>query len=506
MVMSDESLMTWDQVISEEARALLAELLARDPVACPVPVGIYGRISQDDEHDAKGVARQIMLALKRIAAEPTWRLAVRPMVDNDISASKRKRRPEYERLATAVDDGSVAVVVVYMTGRLWRNRIERANALETWAARRIRIVATKGQDLDLSSSSGRVVAGLLGELDTYEIEQMSERHRDESDQRAQAGLPPGGRCYGYGTKRTINDDEAEIIRFLADRVLINGHGLGMLAAEMTDAGVPTVRAKTWTVPALRGILTNPALAGLRVHRGEVIGAGTWEPILSVDTHHRLVARLRHRMVPPGWSNRPRHLLSGIAVCGKCTAPLLGRAQDGRMSPTYLCPPPERGGCRGIRRVSAPIDLLVETTVVELLGTPGVIEQWVSADAAHAAEVLALSAQGDAARARAAALGVEMAGDDPSDEITKIMRRSQVDTLRAELEQIRRKQAAAAYDTAFDGLLAIEDIAAHWPTLGLPRRRAIIRALVTVEILPGRRGRGGFDPDTVRIERRTREQV
>jgi DNA invertase Pin-like site-specific DNA recombinase len=70
----------------------------------------------------------------------------------------------------------------------WPNRRERAEGIETLARNGVKIIATAGQDLDLSTSAGRVVAGVLGELDTHEVEQMSERIRDEQAQRAKAGL------------------------------------------------------------------------------------------------------------------------------------------------------------------------------------------------------------------------------------------------------------------------------------------------------------------------------
>jgi hypothetical protein len=83
---------SWEQVIQPRTRRLLAELLARDAVVCPVPVAIYARISMDRDQDARGVARQIDAAVERIYGESSWRLPAPPFVDNDRSSSRSRAR------------------------------------------------------------------------------------------------------------------------------------------------------------------------------------------------------------------------------------------------------------------------------------------------------------------------------------------------------------------------------------------------------------------------------
>ncbi|CAI7977502.1 site-specific DNA recombinase [Frankia sp. Hr75.2] len=495
---------SWEDVLDEDERALLAELLSRDPIRFPVAVVIYGRISSDPDQDAKGVARQVVLALRRIAAESRWRLAFAPFVDNDISATKGKqgkRRPQYQRMMSVVRADDAEVIVTYMTGRLWRNRIERATEMQECADHRIRIVATNGQDLDLSTSAGRVVAGLLGELDTYEVEVNSERSRDEATQRAKLGLPPGGRCYGYGKGRIINPDEADVIRDLADKVLKQDWGIRTCARYLNEKGVRPAFAQKWSGSVVRQILTNPSIAGLRYHNGDLVGKAVWEPIIDVDAHVRLVSRLRGNGQPPGWSPRHVYLLSGIATCGKCGSAVQGRAADRKNPDLYQCPTKADGGCRGVSRALAPVDALVENTVVTLLSSPGVIEEMIEADQPDAADVLSIAQKIEVMQARAAVLGREMAHDDPNNEVIRIMRRAQQEEITTELTTLRRRQAAMAHATVFDGLLDVEDIAAHWQTLSLQRRRAIIRALVTVAINPTGPGRRRFDPDAIIIARR-----
>ncbi|MBL7493139.1 recombinase family protein [Frankia sp. AgB1.9] len=500
-----DRVVSWEQVIQPRTRQLLAELLARDALLCPVPVAIYARISMDKEQDARGVARQIDAAVERIHAEPTWRLPAPPFVDNDMSASKGLPRPEYARLMAAVGRGEARVLVVKMTGRMWRNRKERAQGMEHLGKHLVRVIATGGQDLDLSTSSGRVITGILGELDTYETEQMSERLRDEAVQRAKDGLPSGARSYGYTATGEIIQDEADIIRACVDRLLDTRRDTSVraLVLELQAANVPTVRGGTWSPTTVRAILRNPALAGLRTFKGEVVAPGRWEPIISEQTHARLLARLRAASLPAGWSARSKHLLSNIATCGKCGCGLLASAGT-----KYVCPPRERGGCRGVGRNMAALDAYVETIVVDLLSTPEILAALVREDMADPLAAVQAAADVEAAQARAAALGAAMAGDDPADEVTRIMRKTQAETIRVALTAARARQAALVEATVFEGLGGVTpaEMAAHWASLALQRRRTLIRAMVTVTVLPGRRGLSTFDPTAVRVERRTRVET
>ena len=96
-------------------------------------------------------------------------------VDNDLSGLSGKRRPRYGALMAAVDAGQVDRIVTYMQSRLWRNRMERADAIERLRARRVGVVCVEGPELDLSSATGRMLARLLGEFDRHESEVKGER-------------------------------------------------------------------------------------------------------------------------------------------------------------------------------------------------------------------------------------------------------------------------------------------------------------------------------------------
>jgi DNA invertase Pin-like site-specific DNA recombinase len=74
-----------------------------------IRAALYPRISKDDRADEDGVNRQ----LERLIAEAErrgWEHVA--FIENDVSATKARPRPEYERLLAAVRAGEVQAVLV----------------------------------------------------------------------------------------------------------------------------------------------------------------------------------------------------------------------------------------------------------------------------------------------------------------------------------------------------------------------------------------------------------
>jgi DNA invertase Pin-like site-specific DNA recombinase len=92
---------------------------------------------------------------------------------------------------------------------------------------------------------------------TNESSTKSRRVKRKMLQNAEAGLPHGGyrRPFGYDDdKITVRQDEAQVIRPLAERFLA-GESLRSLATWLEEQGVKTVSGKPWRTPTVRSILS-----------------------------------------------------------------------------------------------------------------------------------------------------------------------------------------------------------------------------------------------------------
>ena len=60
-------------------------------------------------------------------------------------------------------------------------------------------------------------------------------------------------------------EHAALVRQAADRILA-GDSLYRVVRDWNEAGVPSAKGTKWATTALRQMLTNPAIAGVRTYR------------------------------------------------------------------------------------------------------------------------------------------------------------------------------------------------------------------------------------------------
>src|SRR5581483_63956 len=198
--------------------------------------------------------------------------------------------------------------------------------------------------VNIGTTTGRTMARVKGVFDIAYAEYISEKVSQKKDELAEAGLPAGGgsRPYGYEPGgMVVRESEADVIRQAADQVLA-GRSLRSLMHEFNDAGKLGATGKPWSVNQLSRMLASPRIAGLREHRGEVVGDAAWPAIIDHATHERLRATLTgpHRRRDPVVRS---YLFAGIAVCGRprCGAKLVAARNNGARA--YGCVV-DKGGC------------------------------------------------------------------------------------------------------------------------------------------------------------------
>lgn len=133
--------------------------------------GIYARISQDDG-SALGVARQI----QDFTAEAERRGWPVPEVfsDNDVSGTRSKARPQYERLLSGIEAGAIDAVIVFDIDRLTRTPSELEHFINLANLHGVAL-ASVGGEIDLATPQGRLTARIKGSVARHEGEQMSRR-------------------------------------------------------------------------------------------------------------------------------------------------------------------------------------------------------------------------------------------------------------------------------------------------------------------------------------------
>ncbi|MCP2338918.1 recombinase family protein [Actinomadura rupiterrae] len=466
---------------------------------------VYARISEDDLKLERGVARQLRDG-QQLAARLGWKVVLERS-DNDVSALKGKPRPGYADVLAAVEHDEVDQIICYHMSRLWRNRKERAEAIEVLQRHHVSVTPVKGPALDMSTAYGRAMAGVLGEFDTLESEVKSERIQRAALDRAQEGRANGVVAYGWrrvyqtgpdgavlGFRDVEFPEQAAVVREIVDR-LLDDESLRSIAKDLTARGVPRPNgADRWRPTTVRKLALRPGNVGLRIyHRGrpdETYYPAAWPAIVEQSKHERVVKMLGgpERRVARTSSQR-RHLLTfGVGCCGVCGGILRVQSRRSSKMSLYVCLDGEHVG-RSVKYV----DAKVEDEAVRLLAMPdllGLVAR-AGAETAEAAEQVAVlrARKADAADAFAC-------GEIDREQLCRIN-----DRIDSRLVKAEREAATMLTEPDLADLRAVAGpaAAAVWRGLSVERRhRLLVLLRFKVTILRTARG-PGFRPESVSVE-------
>lgn len=361
---------------------------------------IYSRISKDRDGRALGVGRQE--AACRELAQSLGYEVTHALVDNDISASfaTSKRRPGYDELVRLIEGGEVDAVICWDTDRLHRRPLELEHYIAACGVDGGTPTHTvNAGDLDLSTSSGRMLARIKGSVAAGESEKMSERIRAQKQDARVNGRPLGGPVpLGWikGDKPGTFEPDPEVAPVLAEATarIARGQSLTSVSQWIADQGVRGRRRNysspkegpqraTWdelgpimSTSTVKGLLVRPANVGLQEHDGRAY-TGRYPAIVDAEDYATARAALQTKRSGPAGGGRRKHLLSGVAHCW------CGETMVGVSPQLYACRVQRRQAGRvqagHAHRRTAPLNEYVRAVVAEYLDRADV-DQQVTAEA------------------------------------------------------------------------------------------------------------------------------
>ncbi|GAB3169782.1 recombinase family protein [Streptomyces incanus] len=484
---------------------------------------LYARISEDPREQRRGVGRQ-MKDLRRWAADDLGGEIAGEWTENDVSAHTGEERPEYDAmmaaaLAAARQPGVRVIIGAYHPSRLWRRRVERAQAIEDLRAVKAFVAFESGGYFNMAKASDRSQLANLGESDTAESEVKSERVARAALERAEEGRANGPVAYGWrrvyehddagrviGFRDVEHLEQAAVVREIVKR-LLSGDSVIAVTLDLNERGIPapgagqkrkrralgqTEDGQRWSKSSVKKIAARKVNVAIRSYKGADYPAA-WPALISEEQHARITDLFAERA---GGSERPgqrMHLLSWgeVCTCGPCGGPISvamrGNSKRGIKRPTYVC---AEKGCVG--RNEEALDRHIESIAVEILADP------------EAADIFKGDTSGALAaieRAEALRLRQSEAADDYADgAITREMMRRITQKLSRQIEEARAEaRRLQPIDlTALDGLMG-EQAREKWPALTVQQKRRALEALkFRARIHPSSRRGPGFDHTTVEL--------
>ncbi|UGT94852.1 recombinase family protein [Mycobacterium intracellulare] len=455
----------------------------------PRRAAVYARVSLDQTGEAASISQQEESA-RELIERRGWTLAG-VYVDNSITGTGKKHRPQFYAMLEAVKGGEVDAVVARHMDRIARNPRERLELVEACRNQGVIIALVEGSDMDPTTASGRMVIDVLGSVAEMEIGIKSERHTAALRRHAHnGGVPHGPAPYGYTTTGDVVPDEASIVGRIF-QAFDAGGSLRSITAKLTADGVPSRSGRPWNVRTVRDMLTNPRYAGWAIYRREIATdadgnriRAKWEPIVAPEVFDVVQARLSD---PSRKSNRfgtdRRYLGSSLFLCDACGGPI----QTGNGG-KYLCP-------GHLTRESRHVDRYVIDVIAERLGRKD-FAQLLAPPAEDMAPVVA-----EAERLRKRLRVID--GDYDRGDIDAKRWKSAKQRVQTELAEVDHKLAARRGGAALGSILSAPDPAAAFRDASLMAQRATIDALAVVRLRRAGRGRlpAGLyiDPETVDVD-------
>ena len=237
-------------------------------------------------------------------------------------------RPALERLLEDAKNGLVDIIVIYKLDRLTRSITDFAALSQKFDEWGVSFVSVT-QEINTSTSSGRMMLNILVTFAQYEREVIAERIRDKMSASRRRGQWVGGTIpYGYKSvdRHLIpNPDEAKYVRMIFD-AFARDKSPRPIAKWLNDAGVRTRQGNLWVTTKIYNILNNHTYVGEVNYKGEIY-PGEHEALVSREQWNRVQQMLiENARTGRGRPKKERYaMLKGMIRCGHC---------GGAMSPTY----------------------------------------------------------------------------------------------------------------------------------------------------------------------------
>jgi DNA invertase Pin-like site-specific DNA recombinase len=473
--------------------------------------GLYQRVSDDKAGQSRSVAQQDA-AGQAAASRYGWKVVKIYSEAGSASASRyaRRDRPKWEQLRSDVRAGRLDIVILWEPSRGSRKLADWSEFLDDCRAAHCKVYVTAYDHLyDLENARDWRSLAEDGIDSGFESEKNSLRSKRGHAGAVAEGKPMGRIPYGYARRydpvtrqaeQYPNPDTAPVVREVIGRIAAS-EPVSKIVAGLSGRGIPSPTGRErWARSSVTALVLNGVVyIGKRRHNGGPLLDGNWPALVDEDVYWAAVNVLRDPArksaadgrggVRPGAA---KWLLSYVARCGKCGAPLNVTSRIVRRERVhyYRCSS-SRGGC-----AVAPVewmDSLVTAAIVRWCARPGVYEAITGGDDR---EAVAAREEAAAERARLADFEAQaVAGSIRPESFARIA--AGIEGRIAELEQrathltappaLRDLLAATPRDAGREAREA--DIADRWAEMPLASRRHVVSVLAKPTLRPSGRKPG-----------------
>ncbi len=244
-------------------------------------------------------------------------------------------RPALKRLLADIEAGLIDTVVCYKIDRLSRSLVDFAELQNVFDKYHTSFVSVT-QEINTTSSSGRMMLNILMTFAQFEREVITERVKDKiaaSKKKGKfcGGVPP----FGYKSEKQklyIIPEEASTVKLIYEKYLAlesvkdtvcEINRLGLKSREWVAASTGKKHAaRKWNITTIYRILSNPVYAGIIKHY-DTFYDGEHEAIIPREQWEKVQALMNVNGggKRTGVYRKQPHAFNGLIRCGHCNCAL-----------------------------------------------------------------------------------------------------------------------------------------------------------------------------------------
>ena len=226
-------------------------------------VAAYCRVSTEDEDQIKSYNSMVKYYTDLIKNNKQWIFAG-VYADKGITGTKTDKREEFQRLIQDCMEGKIDMILAKSIPRFARNTLDTLKYVRMLKERNI-AVSFEVEKIN-TLKDGEFLMTILSSVAQQEVENTSAYVKKGLKMKMKRGELVGFQgCLGYDydvlTKSlSINEEGANTVRYIFERY-VAGAGSTMIARELNEQGIMTIRGNPWTSSSVMGIINNEKYKG-----------------------------------------------------------------------------------------------------------------------------------------------------------------------------------------------------------------------------------------------------
>ena len=275
-------------------------------------VAAYARVSTDKDDQANSFESQVKYFTEFIEKQDGWKL-VRVYSDEGISGTSTHKRAGFNSMIDDVMSGKIDFIITKEVSRFARNTVDTLQVTRNLRGLGVGVYFML-DNINTLDKDGELRLTLMASLAQEESRKTSERVKWGQKRQMEKGVVFGRSLLGYKVvegKLYLVEDEAEIVRKIFYKYLVEGKGTHIIARELKEEGIkpydPDGRAKyknDWSNTQILRVLRNEKYVGdlaqkktwtkdyldhkKRYNRGQ-------EDIIYIKDHHPEIAIISREM-------------------------------------------------------------------------------------------------------------------------------------------------------------------------------------------------------------------